>query len=92
MSAGKQIPGVSEAMVNQLNFWHGFALYNQGMAEQEPQNLQSAQATLPKFRQALELFNQSGQYPASVNVNMAQLVEATNTYIEIQDAIIRRGR
>ena len=92
MSAGKQIPGASEGMRNQLNFWHGFALYNQGMAEQEPQNLQSAQATLPKFRQALELFNQSGNYPQSVNVNMAQLVEATNTYIEIQDAIIRRGR
>ena len=92
MSAGKQIPNLSESMRNQLNFWHGFALYNQGMAEQEPQNLQSAQATLPKFRQALELFNQSGTYPASVNVNLAQLLEATNTYVEIQDAIIRRGR
>ncbi|HUF75041.1 MAG TPA: tetratricopeptide repeat protein [Longimicrobiales bacterium] len=92
MTAGKQLPNVSAALGNQLNFWHGFGLYSQAMAEQEPQTLASAQATLPKFRQALELFNQSGNYPASVNVNMTQLLEATNTYIEIQDAIIRRGR
>ena len=92
MSAAKQLPNVSATMRNQLNFWHGFGLYSQALAEQEPQTLASAQATLPKFRQALELFNQSGGYPASVNVNMTQLLEATNTYIEIQDAIIRRGR
>jgi tetratricopeptide (TPR) repeat protein len=92
MTAGKQLPNVSQTMRSQLNFWQGFALYNQAMAEQEPQTLQSAQQSLPKFRQALELFNQSGSYPATVNVNMTQLVEATNTYIEIQDAIIRRGR
>ncbi len=92
MTAAKQLPNVSETMRNQLNFWHGFSLYSQAVAEQEPQNVQSAQATLPKFRQALQLFNTSGSYPSSVNVNLAQLVEATNTYIEIQDAIIRRGR
>jgi len=92
MTAAKRLPNISQGMRNQLNFWHGFSLYSQGIAEQEPQTLESAQATLPKFQQALELFNQSGQYPASVNVNLQQLVEATNTYIEIQDAIIRRGR
>jgi tetratricopeptide (TPR) repeat protein len=92
MGAAKRLPGVSAAMVNQLNFWHGFSLYNQALAEQAPQTLASAQGSLPKFREALTLFNGSGAYPASVNVNMAQLVEATNTYVEIQDAIIRRGR
>jgi len=92
MSAAKQLPNLSETMRNQLNFWHGFSLYSQAVAQQEPQSLQSAQATLPKFREALQLFNTSGSYPSSVNVNLAQLVEATNTYVEIQDAIIRRGR
>jgi tetratricopeptide (TPR) repeat protein len=92
MSAAKQLPNVSASMRNQLNFWHGFSLYSQAVAEQENQTLANAQLTLPKFREALQLFNQSGTYPASVNVNLAQLTEATNTYIEIQDAIIRRGR
>lgn len=92
MTAAKQLPNISPEMTNQLNFWHGFSLYSQAVAAQEPQTLQSAQATQPQFTQALGLFNSSGNYPASVNVNLAQLVEATNTYIEIQDAIIRRGR
>jgi tetratricopeptide (TPR) repeat protein len=92
MGAAKQLPNVSASMRNQLNFWHGFSLYSQAVAEQENQTLANAQLTLPKFREALTLFNSSGSYPSSVNVNLAQLVEATNTYIEIQDAIIRRGR
>jgi tetratricopeptide (TPR) repeat protein len=92
MTAAKQLPNVPEAMRNQLNFWHGYSLFQSAMAEQQPQTLQTAQATLPKFREALQLFNQSGNYPASVNVNIAQLVDNANTYIEIQDAIIRRGR
>ena len=92
MSAAKQLPNVSATMLSQLNFWHGFSLYSQAVAEQENQTLANAQLTLPKFREALTLFNSSGSYPASVNVNLAQLVEATNTYVEIQDAIIRRGR
>jgi len=92
MSAAKALPGVGEAMLSQLNFWHGFSLFQSAMGEQEPQTLQTAQSTLPKFREALQLFNSSGNYPASVNVNITQLVDNTNTYIEIQDAIIRRGR
>ena len=92
MTAAKQLPNVSQAMQSQLNFWHGFSLYSQAMGQMEEQTLANAQATLPKFRQALDLFNQSGNYPSTVNVNMAQLLEATNTYIEIADAIIRRGR
>jgi hypothetical protein len=41
---------------------------------------------------AIALLNQSGDYPASVSVNLAQLLDNANTYVEIQDAIIKRGR
>lgn len=92
MAAAKQLPNVSAEMMNQLNFWHGYSLYQIGMAIQEPQTLQTAQASLPRFQQALEFLQQAGDYPASVNVDLQQLLEATTTYIEIQDAIIRRGR
>jgi tetratricopeptide (TPR) repeat protein len=92
MAAAKRLPNLSQEMTNQLNFWHGYSIYSQAVAEQEPQTLQSAQATLPKFRQAVELLQQSGDYAAGVNVNLQQLLENAGTYIEIQDAIIKRGR
>ena len=92
MTAAKELPGLSEAMTSQLNFWHGFSVYQQAFAEQEPQTLASAQATLPRFHAAIALLNQSGDYPASVSVNLAQLLDNANTYVEIQDAIIKRGR
>lgn len=91
MSAAKRLPNLPQPLVEQLNFWHGFSLYQQGVQEQEPQTLQSAQSTLPKFQEALRLLNASGQYPSSVNVNLSQLVENANTYVEIQEAIIQRG-
>ncbi len=92
LSAAKELPGLSDAMTNQLNFWHGFSVYQQAFQEQEPQTLATAQSTLPKFRRAIELLNQSGDYPSSVNVNLAQLLDNANTYVEIQEAIIKRGR
>jgi tetratricopeptide (TPR) repeat protein len=90
--AAKELPGISQGMRNQLNFWHAFSLYQSAVREQEPQTLATAQATMPKFQEAMRLFQQSGDYPSSVNVNLQQLMDNTNTYIEIQDAIIRRGR
>ena len=92
MSAAKRLPNVSAEVTAQLNFWHGFSLYQMAVAEQEPQTLATAQASLPKFNQAVQLLQQSGDYPSSVNVNLQQLLDNANTYIEIQDAIIKRGR
>jgi tetratricopeptide (TPR) repeat protein len=91
MSAAKELPGLSVEMTSQLNFWHGFSLYQMALKEQEPQTLQTAQSSLPKFNQAVALFRQSGAYPDSVNVDLAQLLENAATYVEIQDAIIKRG-
>jgi len=92
MSAAKELPNLSEGMVNQLNFWHGYSIYQMAVAEQEPQTLQSAQSSLPKFNQAVGLLQRAGDYPNTVNVNLQQLLENAQTYIEIQEAIIKRGR
>jgi len=54
--------------------------------------LDLACSTLPKFQQALRLLNDIGDYPRTVNVEIRQQLEAAQTYIEIQEAIIRRGR
>jgi TolA-binding protein len=91
-TAGKRLVDMSHPLYEQLSFWHGFALYSQGVEVQAAQTLASAQIALPMFEQALDLFAYAGDYPTSVNVNMTQLVQAASTYIEIQNAVIRRGR
>jgi len=91
-TAAKELPNLKPEMANQLNFWHGYALFQGAVKEQEGQTLQTAQSTLPKFQQALRLFGQVGNYPRSVNVDISQLQGNTQTYIEIQEAIIKRGR
>ncbi len=40
----------------------------------------------------MELLQQSGDYSSTVNVQLQDLLENAQTYIEIQEAIIRRGR
>jgi tetratricopeptide (TPR) repeat protein len=90
--AAKELPEISESMINQLNFWQAFSIYRAAIAQQEPQTLETANATLPRFQEAMRLFQSSGDYPASVNVNLQQLMDNTNTYIEIQEAIVKRGR
>ncbi len=91
MAAAKRIPNISAEMTAQLNFWHGYSIYQKAVKDQEPQTLATARATLPRFNEAVGLLRQSGNYPASVNVNLQQLLENAQTYIEIQDAIIKRG-
>jgi tetratricopeptide (TPR) repeat protein len=92
VSAAKQLPNLSAEMTGQLNFWHGFSIYQIAVKEQEPQTLETARSSLPKFQEAVELLRQSGDYPATVNVNLAQTLENVATFIEIQEAIIKRGR
>jgi len=92
IGAAKQLPNLSAAMKNQLNFWQGYAIFQGAVKAQQAQTLETARTTLPKFQQALQLFQQSGDYPRTVNVNINQLMTNANTYIEIQEAIIKRGR
>jgi tetratricopeptide (TPR) repeat protein len=84
---------VSDRMKAQLDFWHGFALYNRGRITQEAQSLETAQQTLPLFQQALTLFRAGATYAnEQPSINLQQFLDATSTYIEIQEAIIKRGR
>ena len=77
----------------QFDFWHGYALYNRGMAVGSPETVESANRSLPMFRQALSLFQQSKGYADRTSgIPYQQLVEGAGVYIEIQEAIIRRGR
>jgi tetratricopeptide (TPR) repeat protein len=91
LTAAKRLPNLSADMTHQLNFWHAWSLFQTALKEQEPSTLASAKATLPKFQEALKLFQQVGEYPKSVKLDIGQMLNNTNTYIEIQQAIIKRG-
>lgn len=83
---------VSDNMDSQLNFWHGWSLYNHGLSLQEPNTIDSARRSLPVFQQALQLFELGRAYAATVeSINLTEILGAAQTYVEIQDAIIRRG-
>ena len=76
----------------QYDFWHAYSLYNIGIVAQQPEDVDSAQRSLPMFREALSLFQQSKGYAdRTPSINYAQFSEASTTYIEIQEAIIKRG-
>ena len=87
---------LSEGAAGEIDFWHAYALYQQSVEQEKPQNLQTAQQTLPKFQQAARLFAlprvaayAAGRTPP---INLQQFRDATQQYIEIQEAIIQRGR
>ncbi len=85
---------LSEGQAGQIDFWHAYALYQQATEEETPQTLQTAQRTLPKFQQAARLFAlpRVAEYAQSSGIGLQQFRDATQQYIEIQEAIIQRGR
>lgn len=90
--AASELPNLGDSMRHQLNFWHAYSLFRVAVEEQEPRTLETAQSTLPTFRRVLELLGDVGDYPSTVNVTLSELVDNVNTFIEIQEAIIKRGR
>ncbi len=91
LTAAKQLPNLSSMMISQLNFWHGYALYTGGVKEQEPQTPETAKSTLPKFQEAVKLFEKGEEYAASQpSITLSQFLKNANTYIEIQQAILKR--
>ncbi len=84
----------SAEIAQRSNFWLGYSLYRQASVQQEPQTLETANQTLSKFQRALSLLQGAASYAQQQNLenNRQELLNATQTYIEIQEAIIRRGR
>jgi len=84
---------LSEDATAEMNFWHAFALYQIAVEAEKPETLETAQRTLPMFQRALELFRSARPYATSRRgTNYQQFLDAVNQYIEIQQAIIKRGR
>jgi tetratricopeptide (TPR) repeat protein len=75
------------------NFWMGYALFEQGRAAHQPQTAESARRAKPMFERALELFQSARGYERiEPTANVPTYIENSQRFIEIQDALIRRGR
>jgi hypothetical protein len=94
MTAAKGIPNISSSMQEQLNFWHGFSVFQRTRplipAEGQP-TLEQVRQAQPGFQETKELFNRAGGYPQRANVDMATLMSGVDQYLEICEIIIRRG-
>lgn len=73
------------------HFFTGYILLERGKRVQDPGTAASARQALPIFQRALEHLQNAGAYQEQASARQ-QLIGATQQYIEIQDALIRRGR
>ena len=75
----------------ELDFWHGWAIYHQAMAAEKPQTFETSTQTKPMFEQAKTLFSAGRSFASKAGVNLQQIMDAVDTYIEIETVLIRRG-
>ncbi len=73
-----------------INFFHGYALFQKALDVQKPSTAASARASLPLFQEAKRWLDQAGGYSEQAQQRQ-QLLQNIQQYIEIQDALIKRG-
>ena len=91
--AAKNITGVSGEFRGKVDFLHGVALYQLAVVQQGPNTLATAQATKPLFERVLGLMDGAAAYAAANNQSsgLSEIRAGAAQYIDIQNAIIRRG-
>ncbi len=83
---------VSQQARESYDFWHAFSLYSLGVTLQAPETVETARRSLPVFQQALALFRQGKGYAdRTPSITFQQYIENCGVYIEIQEALIKRG-
>lgn len=75
----------------QIRFFAGYSLLQWGIAIQDGETTATAQRALPLFQRARAHLAQAGAYEAQA-ANLPNLRSAADQYIDIQEAVIRRGR
>jgi len=80
----------SSATKGMVNFFQGHALFLKALEMQKPSTAASARASLPVFQEAKRWLEQAGGYTEQAQARQ-QLLQNIDQYIEIQNALIRRG-
>jgi tetratricopeptide (TPR) repeat protein len=75
------------------NFWRGYIMFEKAKAAHEPMTAASAQQAKPLFERALELFQAARGYERyHESANVPQFIDQAKRFIEIEEALIKRGR
>ena len=75
------------------NFWRGYILYQQARGIHDGQTAAAAQRALPIFEQALEYFEAAQGYEQiHASADVPKFIDGTKQFIEIEQALIERGR
>lgn len=75
------------------NFWRGYILFQQAQQAHEPMTAESARRAKPLFERALELFQAAQGYEKiHASADVPKLIDAAQRFIEIEEALIKRGR
>ncbi|MDE2764235.1 MAG: tetratricopeptide repeat protein [Gemmatimonadota bacterium] len=83
-----------DRMRGQLDYFQAYSLYLIAELEQKPETVQSAQRTLPKFREVVRLLGLPHVVDyarASQAKHLQQLSDNTQQFIAIQKAVIQKG-
>ena len=84
---------IGELARAQFDFWHGYFLLQHGRVLQEPETLESARRTLPIFQKSKLLLEASRPWAKDQSsFKISQMVQNAQLFIEVQDALIKRGR
>jgi tetratricopeptide (TPR) repeat protein len=75
-----------------IAFFKGYSVLQIAVEREKPENLATAQATLPMFKEVLALMSAAAGVPANLQANRQEMIDAANQYVAIQEAIIKRGR
>jgi tetratricopeptide (TPR) repeat protein len=75
------------------SFWMGYYTFEQAKQAHEPQTAASAARAKPMFERAIELFQAARGYERiEQSANVPAFIAQARQFLEIQDALIRRGR
>ena len=91
-------PELSPRVLGQLLFYKALSKYQMAFDLQGPQNLQSAQLTLPMFKEAQRLLAEPrvidwvAGAPAQTQTSFQDMRDKVVQFIEIQELLIQRGR
>ncbi len=85
---------LTDTIEQKVNFFLGYAVFKDAITRQEPRTKQTAEATLPLFQEARHLLQASAGYArtqGTLENDRVALLENVAVFIEIQEAIIKRG-
>lgn len=75
------------------NFWRGYILFQQAQQIHAPATAASAREALPVFERALEFFQAARGYEEiHASADVPKFIDNTQRFIEIEEALIKRGR